>query len=294
MTLKRKNKEVKIGRWVDSASANPEEYLRRQIAEIVLTAIAETPELKDSLFLKGGALMSLVFESPRATRDIDFTTTEKPNGFPEFLKLKLDNALKISANKLGYTSHLSQVQSWEMKPPLERSTWPTLRVKIGYATKNSPEEHRLMAGASTKVLRLDISFNEPILSQDDLILDNVKLSIQTYSRNELIAEKLRALIQQPVRNRYRGQDVFDIARLIRTSPPSDEDRRIIHKMLLTKSNARNLSINRSTIQDESIYTLAKQRYESLKLEVDSEELDFERDLKEVRNFFISLPWKQNN
>ena len=41
--------------------------------EVILHAIAGTPSLRESLYLKGGTLMALVYDSPRRTTDMDFS-----------------------------------------------------------------------------------------------------------------------------------------------------------------------------------------------------------------------------
>ena len=66
---------VNIAAWVERASNDPPSYLERQATEVLLAAIGTAPSYNDKIFLKGGILMGVRYESPRQTADIDFSTT---------------------------------------------------------------------------------------------------------------------------------------------------------------------------------------------------------------------------
>ena len=85
---------VDITSWIDRARSDPQAYLERQATEVFLTAIALAPTYKDKIFLKGGILMGIRYDSPRQTADLDFTTTLEPN--PDEIsdiRAELDDAL---------------------------------------------------------------------------------------------------------------------------------------------------------------------------------------------------------
>jgi predicted nucleotidyltransferase component of viral defense system len=287
-------KEIQLSTWIEAGKDNPQEHQRRQIIEIVLTAIGSSKELQSILFLKGGALLNIAYQSPRATVDVDFTTTERPDGFAEFLKAKLDTEMRLAAVRLGYPELLCRIQSWEMRPPLdnEHATRPTLRVKIGHAKEGTHQAKQLELRIAAEVLRLDISFNEPIINSEEIFLIEENVSIQSYGYYEVVAEKLRAIVGQAVRNRQRGQDIFDVARLIRTMNPTQADKISILSILLMKALAQQLEVSKDSMSDPKIKIMAKSRYENLILELDSEELDFENDFLVVQDFYRSLPWNQ--
>ena len=67
-------RHINLTRWVDAARADPQEHRRRQVVDIVLFAISRARELREHLYLKGGALMALAYGSPRSTTDVDFTS----------------------------------------------------------------------------------------------------------------------------------------------------------------------------------------------------------------------------
>ena len=66
--------EIKVADWVERARPEPATYRQRQTIEIILNSIAMTASLNVEMFLKGGILMGLVYDSPRQTSDIDLTT----------------------------------------------------------------------------------------------------------------------------------------------------------------------------------------------------------------------------
>lgn len=68
------SRTVDIKPWIDRARRDPLAYAERQATEVVLTAIGSLPGLGSHIFLKGGTLMAVVYESPRNTADLDFTT----------------------------------------------------------------------------------------------------------------------------------------------------------------------------------------------------------------------------
>ena len=69
--------KINVAEWVASAKADPVAYQQRQTVEITLNAIAMTAPLNAKMFLKGGILMGLAYDSPRQTTDIDLTTELK-------------------------------------------------------------------------------------------------------------------------------------------------------------------------------------------------------------------------
>ncbi|HYW75847.1 MAG TPA: hypothetical protein VFA48_04375, partial [Gammaproteobacteria bacterium] len=53
------------------ARADAHLYLERQATEVLLTAVGESKAYGDSLYLKGGTLMGIVYRSQRQTADVD-------------------------------------------------------------------------------------------------------------------------------------------------------------------------------------------------------------------------------
>ncbi len=285
------NQTINIQDWIESAKSNAAEHFRRQAVEVLLASISSIKELRETLFLKGGTLMNLVYQSPRTTKDIDFTSTEEPSGFAEYFATKMDAEMRVTAARLGFVDYVCKVQSWEMKPPEETFPWPTLRVKIGFAKRGSNQESQLVEGKSSNVLRLDISFNEPVIDTENLLIEDDGRIIKSYSIYELIAEKYRAILQQDVRNRKRGQDVYDISKLVSERSFSKSNMENILKILITKAEARNLKIHNESLRLDTLIKRLEESYAELVFDVGEEEIDFQRDMKIVKKYYESLPWK---
>ncbi|MBC2715351.1 MAG: hypothetical protein HF978_08590 [Desulfobacteraceae bacterium] len=65
-----------------------------------------------------------------------------------------------------------RVQSYKFKPAHKNATFPTLKLKIGYAYKDDRNNHkRLLAKRSLDVVEIDYSFNEIIQETENLKLE---------------------------------------------------------------------------------------------------------------------------
>lgn len=281
---------VDLSSWVAKEKADPVEYRRRQVVEIILHSISSNHILKDHLLLKGGTLMNLAYDSPRATSDVDFTAAGSLDDFEEELKLGLDDEMPKSMVRLGYLDLACKVQGAKWQPPIPNARFPTLEIRVASARKNTNEMRRLNEGQAPNVVKLEISFNEYTETPQPLFLDSDGQFIFTYSLMELIAEKYRAILQQNIRNRYRGQDVYDIARLIRQHDLGEAQKSAIHGILIKKCESRDLSVDRESIDDREIIRRASVDYESLSLQLGGDEISFVDDFALVRDFFVTLPW----
>jgi hypothetical protein len=115
------------------------------------------------------------------------------------------------------------------------------------------------------------------------------VAVQGFTLSEVIAEKFRALLQQPIRKRNRRQDVFDIAFLIDTHEIDDEDRRTIHDTLISKCKSRDIQPTRESLANPEVIDRARADWTTLQLEL--EELPpFDERFQLVRKLYESLPW----
>jgi hypothetical protein len=85
-------RHIGITAWIDQARADPVRHVERQVTAILLHAVGITPELRASLVLKGGILMSIAHGSYRQTGDVDFTAITDPEPYASRLKQVLDQA----------------------------------------------------------------------------------------------------------------------------------------------------------------------------------------------------------
>ena len=158
----------------------------------------------------------------------------------------------------------------------------------------------LAKGQSSGVLRVDISFNETVYNWDEVEVhvadtapnDAAQQSsvIFAYSVHELVAEKLRAILQQKLRNRYRRQDIYDIARIVSTRVFADDDIDTIYRTLLAKCRSRNIEPTPDMIDDVELYERSRESYAEMELDRGGRPLDFDGDFSRVAHFYRSLPW----
>jgi predicted nucleotidyltransferase component of viral defense system len=109
------------------------------------------------------------------------------------------------------------------------------------------------------VIPLDVSLNEVVCEDEPVDTAGVH-KLRVSSREDIVAEKLRSLLQQPVRNRYRRQDLLDIA-VTRRQRPLDADK--VADFLRRKSAARNIVVSRAAFRDPEVKRRAAQDYDGL-------------------------------
>ncbi len=283
------SKIVDIPNWVDGARANRREYRRRQVVEVLIETISSTEDLKYALLLKGGTLMALAYGSTRATTDIDFTATSEDQGNVDELAQMLDDGFPAAARKAGYPRLLCRVQKINKKPPRDDATFPTYEVRIGSAEAGTDEQRRLEAGQAVDVARLEISFNEFIGASQEIYFESDK-SLLAYSPEDLIAEKIRAYLQQETRNRRRRQDIYDLSILVEGTQFDADFLQLTLDVLINKCHSRDIFPDIDTFDDEALVDRARSEYHTIQDEVRDQIVDFARDFDIVRDFYRSLPW----
>ncbi|MCO5162813.1 MAG: nucleotidyl transferase AbiEii/AbiGii toxin family protein [Mesorhizobium sp.] len=285
--------EVTLSSWVAEAGADPVKHQERQVTEILLHAIGISASLQEALVLKGGVLMSLVHGSYRQTGDIDFRAIVDPEPYAQQLKATLNRALVRAAADLGYTDIVSAVQRFDYQPRKDGFadfTAPALMLNIGYATKGTNDAVRLEQGKSTRVIEVDISFKEKVVTMTEITIEAPSVNILAYSFEEIIAEKLRAILQQVKRNRSRRQDIFDIRWLVERYAPDEHARALVLSTLRRKAADRDIAASPDSFDDPEIKLRCAKEWDSMKLEVGGKLPDFEESFAIVRGFYQSLPW----
>ena len=148
-------RKIDIVQWINLARADSKTYAQRKVTQIILHAIAIEPYLSNSLHLKGGVLMGIVYESPRSTNDIDFSMIVPDDGQNQNIGATIKNhinpALKLAAAKLGYADTILRVQSIKEWPRdyLWDGRFPALRMKVAYAKRRSHQVKMLLSGRAS-------------------------------------------------------------------------------------------------------------------------------------------------
>lgn len=237
--------------------------------------------------------MGVVYKSPRQTGDVDLTAMSEPSEeMAKALMSELNAAFPRAAAKLGYPDLMCSVQSSRYEPSRKmfaKATGPLLALRVGYAKRGSTQERHFRSGHATDVLEVDIAFREPVDAIQIVSLGDAGVLVRAYSLLDLIAEKLRALLQQPGRNRNRRQDVYDIASLLQQFSLDVGEREHLLALLLEKCRARGLEPDRDALGDPQVRGRAARDWDTLGLEL--EELPkFDDCFEAVNAFYHSLPW----
>lgn len=281
---------VDLAAWVSRGDEQHRGF--REAVHIVISAISDSAPLRTQMIMKGGLLMAIRYDSTRFTRDVDFSTREKyASGSEQALLAELDQQLERFNDAFGYDT-LCRRQRAKLNPPRSDATFPTLTIGIGYAARsNARQLQRLLQLQSPHVVEIDYSYNEAVLDVEVLRLSNGQ-ELQAYSHLNVIAEKLRSLLQQPVRRRNRRQDVYDLHLLVThgVTPTNEIERKRLLQVLQQSCAERGINAERESILDAQVKAMARADYDSLADEVDGELPDFEDAYGMVCALYTSLPW----
>lgn len=282
--------EIDIEQWV--SEAQQDYLLARQATHIILRAISASESLRTSMIIKGGTLLGIRYGSTRFTTDIDFSTEKKLSeiDLPEFIQT-LNDSMDIVETGLNYGIKCN-LQSHQIKPNAQ-GTFPTIKMKIAYCYRsNAAQMKRLNENNCPHVIAIDYSFNEKSYNVELLQLGDHNGEIQAYDICDLLAEKIRSILQQAERKRNREQDVYDVHYLLNTIKPlSHEEMAKVLWSLRKKSEDKGIDhlLNAHGIDDPEIKQRSSEGYGSLIDTVESLP-DFEDSYASVSGFFKALPW----
>ena len=284
---------TQITEWVGADTDSSETELR-QAVHTVLYAIASSRSLQQNMVIKGGVLLAVQYGNTRYTRDIDFSTDQQYADFDAGAFFdELESCLADAVEALDYGLDC-QIQSSRVKPKAD-ATFPTLHVKVGYAYFGSGKHQRLVKKQCPDTLMLDYSFNEPSVEIDELDIIECGL-LRAYSLPDLVAEKYRSMIQQPVRNRIRRQDVFDLHTLLTTYNAilvSPDVCKQVYETLQVKSEIKGLDVGSLSLADPGVVSRSQKEYGQLEHEVTGELPDFDAAYALVQGYYEALPWSED-
>jgi predicted nucleotidyltransferase component of viral defense system len=281
--------ELDLPAWVAKAPRGKSSF--REAVHIVLHAISTSLALRSMMVMKGGMLMAIRYDSSRFTKDADFSTREKYAKHSEAELLEeLDRQLTSANDQLPYDT-ICRRQRAVIKPARADAQFPTLSVSIGYAQRSqAPALAKLNSGQAPTVVQIDYSYNEAVYDVELLGLGDGD-QLQAYSFLNLLAEKMRALLQQPIRNRNRRQDVYDLNLLIAfgTALTAEEQMSLLG-LLATSCRERGIEPNKDSLANPVVKKMAGEGYEDLAPEVEGDLPPFEEAYSRVQNFYEGLPW----
>lgn len=280
--------DIDFKRWIATAVGARTRQFREAVHTIV-AAFASQQDLADSSFMKGGILLALRYDSPRYTTDVDFSTPviySEETG--ERIRKQLTIGLAQAGSQLGYDTDCI-LQSWEIRP--RTGTWINLTMRIGYAARGTPAHKRLIRGSSTDIVQIDYSFLESAPTQEILTVSG-EWYVKVYGTTTVIAEKLRALLQQVPRNRVRRQDIYDLNFLLNDGDIwADGAKQETLNILRGKAADREISLDQFSFQEPKLYERAREKYATLADELSDGLLpDFDESFRRVKAYYEALPW----
>ena len=195
----------------------PQDVIEKDyVLSYIVAGVANTPSLDNSLVFKGGtALKKCVFGEYRFSEDLDFTAVDAPKG-PE-LEAALQTALDWAAKELGqYGPFEFELERYEEKQP-HPGGQEAFVVRVQFPWQREPLCR----------VKVEISFDEPVLTTIHRRKmahgydEPLEAEVDCYSLEEIVAEKLRALLQAHQKLVMRGwtqrraRDYYDLWRILK-------------------------------------------------------------------------------
>lgn len=218
----------------------------------VLDALGRDEYLSEEYVLKGGNALRYAFFGRRASVDLDLSAktirtdqvTDETKAVLEEFCGHLETALEEVAPEYGFS--MLTIQSTSILPPNRpRRRFPALEVSVGYSRRAD------RTPPFSDVVRLEVTLNEVVCEAEYAPLEG-GAAIHVSSINDIIAEKCRALLQQPIRNRERPADVYDIWFYMDRRPELLDPERIT-RFLEEKTETRDrIRLSKSAFRDPDI------------------------------------------
>jgi predicted nucleotidyltransferase component of viral defense system len=192
---------------------------------------------------KGGNALRFVHGNLRSTLDLDFSADGDFPDDAEVIKQMMNAALKTAEQRYQVKA---KCQSCHRKPPGLDRTRPTYDLKVGYQFPSDRYYQNFEERPNfPQVVEVEISLNDVLCETAEEELHPSAKPVRVCTLNDIIAEKLRALLQQVTRGRTRPQDVFDIASMVRRHANTIDPSKI-SAFLVQKSEAREIVATKSS------------------------------------------------
>jgi len=211
----------------------------------LLSAIALEPRVAGTLVMKGGtALKKLYFGDYRFSEDLDFSAEGGPRGasLEEALRAAGDRAMESLSVRGPFAVVVERMAHRDPHPHGQEC----FAFRVQYPWQRSP----------LCLVKLEITVDEPILlpSPPRPVLhgydEELQGVVRVYSLEEIVAEKLRALLQTETRRGERGwarprcRDFYDLWRiLVQLSCGLDLDQAAIRRILPGKCGIRSVTFS---------------------------------------------------
>lgn len=207
----------------------------------LLSAMAQVPVVSDALVMKGGtALKKLWFGDYRFSEDLDFSADGRPRDSD------LEEALRMVATRAEERLSARGPFNVLVERIVHRDPHPQGQESFAFRVQ-FPWQRRPLC-----LVKLEVTIDEPILLPAPIrpILhgydEELTGVIRAYCLEEIVAEKLRALLQSEARRGERGwarprcRDFYDLWSIL-VNPPFAFDRVGVRRILPAKCAVRGVS-----------------------------------------------------
>ncbi len=271
-----------IGAWARESGVPLSEARQRFAQYAILRGIASSASLRELLVFKGGNALDFIWSPNRSTRDLDFSVDMTRLQGQDFVEMELQNLLSsafaTSGPQLGIVMAVHRVKR---QPPGKDKTFATYTARVGYALPDDQRNRTLLVAGrpSNQVVPIEISINEPIGADESIPLGGSTRFLRVSTLNDIVAEKLRAFLQQKrdIRNRNRPQDLLDIALLLQRNLPLSLGE--ISHFLLEKADARGVPVSKEAFREPELAARASYEYEELRNTVRVEFVSFDKAIE---------------
>ena len=170
----------------------------REYLQLVFLSYLYRQTQAGKVYFKGGTAIHLLFDSPRFSEDLDFSTVLSPAG---------------ASQLIGKTGAEMRREIPEIKILLWHRGKQGIRFKLIY--KSADFKYPM-------AIRIDVSFEKPLRPVTSPLLTKFPITlfpiISHLKAEEILAEKIRALLA-----RAKGRDVFDLWFLLSKNYAIDQD-----------------------------------------------------------------------
>jgi predicted nucleotidyltransferase component of viral defense system len=278
-----------LAAWSRSNGVTVAEARQRFAQYVTLCAIASVASLRESLVFKGGNALDFVWLPNRSTLDLDFSLDMPGARFEanvDTIRDLLGRGLRVATARFGVAFTINSVRQ---QPPGEDKTFITYAARIGYGLPDETQLLIRMANnqGSPHMVRIDISINEPIGASTYFTIDENFQQLRVSTIEDIVGEKLRSLLQQPIRKRNRKQDVLDIAVIIQNGQSLDHQQ--IADFLQVKADARDVPVSKEAFRNIEVLEWAKVDYDTLAATTRATFIPFEEAFATVLALVSELP-----
>ncbi len=261
-----------------------EEARRRFVQFVILVSMSSSSPVVSRVAFKGGNALRFIHGNMRSTLDLDFTAEGDFPDSPDDITRLMDTALRTGERQFQVKA---RCQSIHRNPRSHGKTRPTYSIKVCFQLPGDRYYQNFAERTGfAEVIEVEISLNDILCETDERKLEASANPVRVCTLEDIIAEKLRALLQQIPRNRNRPQDVFDIASMVRKhSALIDLEK--VSSFLVRKSEAREIVATKGAF-DEEVREKAETTYEAEIRDFTTEFIPFDEAWAEVLAFVARL------